>query len=120
MEETSGKQNSQDCYSGEIVSVAHGQETVVVIPVIVPPVEVEVPLRAIPVEVRDVAIAIDLGDRACAIGHLCHHPLNYASGATCLIVSRDCIVFVILCITNILHQRFLIFYDHLMTLSMQS
>ncbi len=46
------------------MTVANGQETVVAIPVVVPPIEVEVPLGVVLVEIRHVAVAVDLGDRA--------------------------------------------------------
>ena len=42
--------------------MANGQETVVAIPVVVPPIKVEVALGVVPVEVRHVAVAIDLRD----------------------------------------------------------
>lgn len=37
---------------------ADSEETIVAVPVVVEPVEVQVPLRVVPVEVRDVAVAI--------------------------------------------------------------
>ncbi len=43
--------------------MANGEETVVAIPVVVPPIEVEVALGIVPVEIRHVAVAIDLRDR---------------------------------------------------------
>jgi hypothetical protein len=46
------------------LKVANGQETVVVIPVIVPPIEVEVALGTVLVEVRHVAVTIDLANGA--------------------------------------------------------
>jgi len=46
------------------VIVANGEETIVGVPVIVPPIEVEVALRSVPVEIRDVAVAIDLANGA--------------------------------------------------------
>jgi hypothetical protein len=46
------------------VTVANGQEAVVAIPVVVPPIEVEVALPVVLVEMRHVAVAVDLGDRA--------------------------------------------------------
>ncbi|MEK7606165.1 MAG: hypothetical protein AAB458_01030 [Patescibacteria group bacterium] len=46
------------------MKVANGQEPTGVVPVVVPPVEVEVPLRVVPIEVRDVAVAIDQSDGA--------------------------------------------------------
>ncbi len=63
MATTNCKQNSRDYCSGEIIRVANPKETVVAIPVIVPPVEVEVALRAIPVQIRYVPIAVHLRDR---------------------------------------------------------
>jgi hypothetical protein len=46
------------------VKVANRQEAVVGVPVVVEPIEVEVTLRTIPVEVRHVAVAIDLANGA--------------------------------------------------------
>ena len=53
------------------MTVANGQETVVVIPVVVPPIEVEVTLGVVPVEVRHVAVAVDLRD-----GTLCRSAID--------------------------------------------
>lgn len=44
--------------------VANTEETVVGIPVIVPPIKVQVALGIVPVEIRNVAVAIDLADGA--------------------------------------------------------
>ena len=49
--------------------MANTEEPVVGIPVIVPPIEVEVALGIVPVEVRNVAVAIDLAN-----GALCEKP----------------------------------------------
>jgi len=49
--------------------VANSQEAIVGVPIIVPPIEVEVPLRAVLVQVRDIAVAIDLAN-----GALCKKP----------------------------------------------
>ncbi len=46
------------------MKVANGKEAIVRIPVVVEPIQVEVPLGIVPVEVRHVAVAIDLRDRA--------------------------------------------------------
>ena len=43
------KQNSRPRWTGEIVTVANGEETVVAIPVAAPPIEVEVALGVVPV-----------------------------------------------------------------------
>ena len=53
------------------------EETVVVVPVIVEPIEVELtPIVVVP-QFRDVPIQVDLGDRApCISFHLFHHPLK--------------------------------------------
>ena len=51
------------------MKVANGEEPIVRVPVVVEPVEVQVALGVVPVEVRHVAIAIDLGDRA-----MCYEP----------------------------------------------
>ena len=44
--------------------MANGEETVVAIPVVVPPIKVEVALGVVLVEIRHVAVAVDLRDRA--------------------------------------------------------
>ena len=49
--------------------MANTEETVVGIPVIVPPIEVQVALGIVPVEVRNIAVAIDLTN-----GSLCEKP----------------------------------------------
>ena len=49
--------------------MANTEEAVVGIPVIVPPIEVQVALGIVPVEVRNVAVAIDLAN-----GALCEKP----------------------------------------------
>lgn len=49
--------------------MANTEETVVGIPVIIPPIEVQVALGIVPVEVRNVAVAIDLAN-----GALCEKP----------------------------------------------
>ena len=46
------------------MKVANSQEAIVVVPITVPVVEVQVPLGIVPVEVRHVAIAIDLTNGA--------------------------------------------------------
>jgi hypothetical protein len=46
------------------MKVANGEETIIGIPVIVPQIEVEVPLGVVFVEFRHVTIAIDLRNRA--------------------------------------------------------
>ncbi|MFA6463544.1 MAG: hypothetical protein WCV55_00905 [Candidatus Paceibacterota bacterium] len=60
METTTLKQNSRGNISRETAIVANGKEAIVGVPVIVPPIEVEVTLRIILVQIRDVAVAIDL------------------------------------------------------------
>ncbi len=64
METTTSKQNSRDLFSGETVIVANAQETIVGIPVIVPPIEVQVALGIVPVEVRNIAVTINLANGA--------------------------------------------------------
>lgn len=49
---------------GRTVGVANAEEAVVAIPVIVEPIQVQVTLRIVPVEVSHVAVAIDLGHGA--------------------------------------------------------
>ena len=46
------------------MKVADGKETIVGIPVIVPPIEIQVALRVVPVEVRHVAVVSDLANGA--------------------------------------------------------
>ena len=46
------------------MKVADNKEPIVGIPVIVEPIEVELALRAILVEIRHIAVAVDLGDGA--------------------------------------------------------
>jgi len=69
MEATASKQNSRDGIPGETAIVANTEETVVGIPVIVPPIEVQVALGIVPVEVRNVTVAINLTN-----GALCKKP----------------------------------------------
>ena len=72
--------------------MANGEETIVVVPVIVEVVQVEVPLRTVPVQVTDMPIAVELHNRT-----LC----KIASVALSLEYSRGVLkVFVILCITH--------------------
>ncbi len=82
------------------MTVANAEETVVAIPVVVPPVEVEVALRTVPAEVRHVAVAVDLRD-----GALCEMP----SMAPSIEYSLDCIVCATLCVASISHQLSLFF-----------
>ena len=67
--------------------VANRQEAVVGIPVVVEPIEVEVALRTILVEIRHVAVVIDLAN-----GALCEKP----SKPLLPNFFRNCIEFVIL------------------------
>ena len=46
------------------MSVANGKEAIVRIPVVVPPIEVEVPLGVVLVEVRHVPVAVNLSNGA--------------------------------------------------------
>ncbi|MEK7390519.1 MAG: hypothetical protein AAB635_00050 [Patescibacteria group bacterium] len=69
METAINKQNSSGCCGGETVKVANSEEAIDRIPVVVPPIEVEVPLGIVPVEIRHVAVAIDLSN-----GALCEKP----------------------------------------------
>ena len=50
--------------AGEIVKVASGEEARDRIPVVVEPIQVEVPLGVVRVKFRHVLVAIDLRDRA--------------------------------------------------------
>ena len=49
--------------------MAHREETIVLVPPVVEPIEVEVPLRPVLPEFRHIAVAIDLRD-----GALCEEP----------------------------------------------
>ncbi len=64
MEATASKQNSRDYIPGETGVVANTEEAVVIIPVIVPPIEIKVALGIVPVEVRNVAVTTDLANGA--------------------------------------------------------
>jgi hypothetical protein len=64
LETSNSKQNSREIIPRETAKVANRQETIVRIPIIVPPIEVELALRVVLVEIRHVAIAIDLGNGA--------------------------------------------------------
>ena len=59
MEKTIDKTNSRDKFSGETLRVANGQETAVVIPIVVKVVQVQVPLGIVLVEVRHVAVTVN-------------------------------------------------------------
>ena len=52
-----------------------GDEAIVIVPVVVEPVEVQVPLVTVPVEVRDVEVAVRVPQKY-ATHHPSHHPLN--------------------------------------------
>lgn len=69
METTTPKQNSWDRFPGETAIVANRQEAVVGVPVVVPPIEVELALGVVLVEIRHVAVAINLTN-----GALCEKP----------------------------------------------
>lgn len=58
--------------------VADGEETVVAVPVIAPPVQVQPALVVVDVEVGHIAVIEVLPDRAvtCALHVQLHHPLN--------------------------------------------
>ncbi len=101
------------------MTVANGQEAVVAIPVVVPPIKVEVTLAVVDVEVRHVAVAIDLRD-----GTLYEMPsvalsIEYTTGvlrsskrtARSRKISRspDCIVCATLYVAGISHQLSLFF-----------
>ena len=57
--------------TGEIVKVANSEEAIVRIPVIIPPIEVEVPVGIVPVEVRHITVTVDLRDRAIVRSAIC-------------------------------------------------
>lgn len=64
METPAVKQNSRERIPGETLTVADRKEAVVGIPVVVEPIEVEVALGVALVEVRHIAVAVDLADGA--------------------------------------------------------
>lgn len=62
---------------GRIKTLAEGEEAIVVIPPVIPIVEIELALVIPVVEVGDVAVAVELNYRALyAKYHLCHCPLS--------------------------------------------
>src|SRR3989344_8338721 len=70
--------------TGEIMKVANGEEAVVLIPVVVPPVEVEIPLGVVLVEFRHVAIVTDLRDRALVKSAIRTTTHRMLSGLNCM------------------------------------
>ena len=80
--------------------VSDSEEPIVVVPPVLEPVEVQVALRTVPVEVRDVPVVEMLPD----LYRIPSMPLS-------LEYSRDCIVFETLKSTNILHQVASFFRD---------
>ncbi len=60
----------------QINTLADRQKTIVGVPVVVEPVEVEVPLGVVPVEVGNVAVAVLVLPDQCANFRPRHHPLN--------------------------------------------
>lgn len=72
------KQNSREIASGETVTVANGQKPIVVVPVIIPPIQIEVTLRTVTPEVRNVTVAVNLTGRTlCEIPSM-PLPLEYS------------------------------------------
>lgn len=73
------------------MKVANGEEAIHRIPVIVEPIEVELALGIVPVEVRHVAIAIDLRDRAFVRSTICATTHRILSGLNrmCDLVCRQ-------------------------------
>lgn len=58
--------------------MANAEETVVPIPVIVEPIEVELTLAVVVPQFRDITVQVDLGDRApCISSHLLHQYLKF-------------------------------------------
>jgi len=78
--------------------VAHREETAVVVPVVVEPVEVELALRVVPVEISHVALVVDNRNGLCMKYRLPHHPLNTLGVEFCY--ERPCMSH------NISHQLF--------------
>jgi hypothetical protein len=68
--------------------VANEGEPVVVVPPIVKPVEVEVALRAVPVEVRHVAVAVNLADGMWRVSSM-PPPLEYSLAFSRLYLIRN-------------------------------
>ena len=67
--------------------LANGEEAIVRIPVVVEPIEVQVPLGIVPVEVRNVTVAINLTN-----GALCEKAIHATAPR---LLHRSCIEFVI-------------------------
>ncbi len=77
--------------AGEPARVANGEEAAVAIPPVITPVEVEVPIRVVPVEIRHIAIAIDLRDRAIVRGiiHITVHRILSGLNRICDLVCHQ-------------------------------
>lgn len=94
MEETIDKQNSSAKITEEkSLIIANPKETIVGIPVVIKRIEVEVALRTVLVEIRNMAVAINLGN-----GTLCKRP----SVPPPTDFSKGCIE----CVTLIYHKSF--------------
>ena len=86
-------------YPGRNIRSCEREETVVAVPVVVEMVQVEVALRVVLVENRDVGVTVDLGRNYSVENYLSHHPLK-----TAMRFSQDCILFVIFLSHCKLHQ----------------
>ncbi len=64
MEKTTDKKNSPAVIRGRTIIVAHGEEPATLIPLVVVPVQIELALRIVHVEIRNVAIVVQLRDGA--------------------------------------------------------
>lgn len=91
MEAPNIKQNSREYLPGETIEVAKGEKTIVIVPFIVPPIEVKIPLRTVLIEVGDIAVVIDLAGRASCETPSIPLPLE---------CSRGCIVFATCCVAE--------------------
>ena len=74
MDEGPSKGNSPDESGEKIKRVSRAEKTIVGVPVILEPIEVEVPALAIPVEVRNIVVAIRVLPDRCVKNHQCHCP----------------------------------------------
>ena len=79
MDARHSKRNSRQCRE-KIKQIAGAEKPIIGVPVVLEPIEIEVPLLAIPVKVRHVAIAIRVLPDHCAKNHPCHCPSNTRMG----------------------------------------
>lgn len=80
--------------SGRMKKVARTKQTIVTVEIVLKPVEVQIPLLAVPVEVNHIAVAVAIAPVVCKTPSI-PLPLEY---------SRSCILFGVLKPTSILHR----------------